>query len=796
MRKTISLNFDWHFVPSFSENFIIEKDILPDSKKVEIPHTVKELPLHHFDESEYQIESTYQLHFSVDESEKGNNLFLRFGGVMTTAKVYLNQFLLGFHEGGYTPFSYDVTNKVLFNTDNILLVKVDSNEIKDIPPFGNVVDYLGYGGIYREVWIDVLPKTYIEKCIIKTRESVTLVENEMNLDYTLKINHPIDNSFELTVTLYDGLTPVFIEKTDEKSTDLLLHSFLYDNVIRWSIDNPKLYRFEATIKQNNHIIDTISERFGFRDAKFSSEGFALNNKKVKLIGLNRHQSYPYVGYAMPKRMQEKDADILKYECGCNIVRCSHYMQSDHFINRCDEIGLLVFEEIPGWQYIGNEHFKELSLQNLEVMILHHINHPSIILWGTRINESSDDHDFYTLLSERAFELDDSRQIGGVRNLKNSELLEDVYTYNDFSHIGNNPGLENPRKVSHAVVPYLVSEHNGHIFPTKKFDPESKRTEQALRHMAVIDSAFKYESISGAIGWCLADYNTHKDFGSGDRVCYHGVTDMFRIPKYAAYAYLSQQRQKPVLMVASNMNIGEYSRSVIEKAVVFTNCDYIKFYHNDEFIDTIYSSWHQFPHVPYAPIIITDFIGKQLEDSHEYSKSVAKKIKKALLSYNKYGFQMPLLDKLRFLNLILIHNFTMEDAMDIYGKYLGNWGSTSSSYRFDGYIQDQLVISKSRGQSHKFTLVAEIDSQELQHDFTYDVTRIVVKLVDEYENVYPYGDETLQISTSDNLDIIGPKSTSLIGGSVGIYVKSKALGRGFVQIDSNFYPSIKLKVEVK
>ena len=121
----------------------------------------------------------------------------------------------------------------------------------------------------------------------------------------------------------------------------------------------------------------------------------------------------------------------KKELKCNIVRTSHYPQSTHFLDACDEVGLLVFEEIPGWQHIGDQAWQDLAVRNVGEMIRRDWNHPSIILWGVRINESLDDHEFYTRTNALAHQLDDSRQTGGVRYLRNSELLEDVFTINDF-----------------------------------------------------------------------------------------------------------------------------------------------------------------------------------------------------------------------------------------------------------------------------------------------------------------------------------------------------------------------------
>lgn len=155
----------------------------------------------------------------------------------------------------------------------------------------------------------------------------------------------------------------------------------------------------------------------------SGRRFLLNGRKVKLRGLNRHQSYPYVGLCDAGTMQKNDADILKYELGVNAVRTSHYPQSHYFLERCDEIGLLVFTEMPGWQHIGDEVWKEQAVENVGEMVTQYRNHTSIILWGVRINESADDDAFYTKTNALAHELDPTRPTGGVRAHKKSSLLE-------------------------------------------------------------------------------------------------------------------------------------------------------------------------------------------------------------------------------------------------------------------------------------------------------------------------------------------------------------------------------------
>ncbi|MFA5697722.1 MAG: glycoside hydrolase family 2 TIM barrel-domain containing protein, partial [Candidatus Izemoplasmatales bacterium] len=681
--------------------------------------------------------------------------------------------------------------------NNYLFVKVDSREIKDVPPFGNVVDYLCYGGIYREVTLSSLPPVYIKGGLIKTLESPRLIDSEMTLDLNLFLNQNVESDYNVQIAISKNQNNVYTDTVTGTFKNVIHYKTIIANIERWDINNPVFYNLQVNLIRNNEIIDQYLTRFGFRSAEFTTEGFILNNKKIKLIGLNRHQSYPYVGFAMPKRVQEKDADILKYELGCNIVRTSHYMQSDYFINRCDEVGLLVFEEVPGWQYIGDEHFKDLTCQNLHDMIITHANHPSIILWGVRINESPDDHDFYSKTNELANQLDDSRPTAGVRNFAGSELLEHVYTYNDFSHVGNNSGLVSPLKITKKRVPYLVTEHNGHIFPTKKFDPESKRTEQALRHLKVLDASFKSDLISGTIGWCMNDYNTHIEFGSGDRICYHGVMDMFRIPKYAASVYASQQKQIPVLTVASNMTMGEYSQSSLPPTVIFTNCDYVKVYRNGNYIDTFYSDWEEYPNIPNAPIIVDDYFGDLIVKNEKYKPRIAKRIKKALMAFQKYGWNLPLKAKLNVANLMIIHKFTFKDAETLYGKYIGDWGKDGAKYVYEGYIDDICVKTVTKGMTTQTLLSAVADDLLLFHKDTYDVTRIVIRMQDEFGNDLPFANHVVNITTTNELTIIGPSEIALIGGSIGVYVKTTGVvGMATVTIACEGQKEQKIKIDVQ
>ena len=303
-------------------------------------------------------------------------------------------------------------------------------------------------------------------------------------------------------------------------------------------------------------IDRKQVTFGFRTAEFRADGFYLNGKKTFLRGLNRHQSYPYIGYAAPESLQREDARILREELHCTAVRTSHYPQSPYFLDECDRRGLLVFTELPGWQHIGDDNWKDAACEMLQEMILQNRNHPSIILWGVRINESVDDDastpaPIKLPISWTPAVLPPACVSGKKPSAGGCLCLQRFF-----------PQRRNARrKAKKDVTPdmgkaLLISECNGHMYPTKAFDDGPHRQEHALRHVRVQNAAYASGEHAGCFGWCMFDYQTHKDFGSGDRICYHGVLDSFRNPKLAAAVYASQGDTDPVLAVSSSMDIGD------------------------------------------------------------------------------------------------------------------------------------------------------------------------------------------------------------------------------------------------
>ncbi len=479
-RLVFPMNRNWLYNSKFTE--AASEKTFDDAgfDRVVVPHTNIRLPWHGFDEKRYELVSIYRRHFKLPAEARGKHIFVHFEGVMTASTVWLNGQRLGEYKGGYTPFFFELTPHVDFDGDNVLAVAVDSSERPDIPPFGYEIDYLTFGGIYREVSLLAVAPTFIENISVRPKDVLT----HPSLEIDCFLQH-LESSGPLTLQaeLLDDESVIAkasaqVPKGGPSGEPVahVLNIASLTGIKLWDLEHRNLYSVRVRLLRGAQVVDEDTRRFGFREAQFTDHGFELNGKVIKLRGLDRHQTFPYVGQAMPARAQRRDAEILRNKLKCNIVRTSHYPQSRHFLDACDEIGLLVLEEIPGWQHIGDQAWQDISVDNVRRMIRRDWNHPSIILWGVRINESRDNHDFYTRTNAMAHQLDPTRQTGGIRYFQESEFLEDVFTMNDFGFPLKPPN--HPR--------YLNTEFVGHTYPTKTIDNVERLVEHTLRHARIHD----------------------------------------------------------------------------------------------------------------------------------------------------------------------------------------------------------------------------------------------------------------------------------------------------------------------
>jgi beta-galactosidase len=668
---------------------------------VTLPHSNARLSWHSFDETAFQFVSAYRRHFPALPGWKGKRVFVDFAGAMTAAAVAINGHRFAEYQGGYTPFSFELTPFLKLGADNVLAVQVDSTERAGIPPFGGNIDYLTFGGIYRDARLRVAPQLFIENVYAKAVDPLT---SARSVRVRCHLNGLAEGPITLAAELRDGDRLV---KT--AGSTVTVGADFYDVALEglgeielWSVANPKLYRVLVRLTGPGGARDEFETRIGFREARFTPEGFFLNGERLKLRGLNRHQTFPYVGGAMPARVQRRDAFILRKELHCNLVRTSHYPQSPDFLDACDELGLLVLEEIPGWQHIGDRAWQEIAIRNVGEMIRRDWNHPSIVLWGVRINESEDNHEFYTRTNALAHSLDDARQTGGVRYNYNSELLEDVFTMNDFGFPLRAP--------NHPL--YLNTEFVGHTYSTKRYDNVERIAEHVRRHARVHNQLAGDNRYAGGIGWCAFDYNTHRNFGSGDHICYHGVSDIFRIPKPAAYFYQSQcdPQEEIVLEAGFFWSSGDRSGAGGTGPVpILSNCDHLKIYYAGDLKAELEPDRKSWPNLKYPPF-----------------------------------------------------------TMNIGDIPLDPWGDLKIEGYRNGRLAKTLVLSGS-GRDADLKMLA--DDAELNGDGC-DATRVVLRVTDEYGNIRPFASAAIALTLSGPATLVGENPLALAGGAAAVWIKAK------------------------
>lgn len=778
MQQKVALNYHWLYKPDFTP---ADKNCTPETEGyevVDLPHTNKLLPLNYFSETAYQFVSCYKKIQQIPDSWRGQSVFLEFEGVMLSCSVYCNGLLVGGHEGGYTPFTVEITDAVQYGKENVLVVEVDSTEQESIPPFGKVVDYLTYGGIYREVWLYAADAVRLEGLWLDCPDPLAHTK-ELCCGCEITADAACQGTVQITMLSQEGVKVGRLQQKLSLEAGRKRYMVALDQlkgVALWDVETPILYEVEAILSVGG-CESSRKERFGFRQAQFTPEGFFLNGKKKKLIGLNRHQSWPYVGYAMPERIQRKDVELLKEELGCNMVRTSHYPQSRHFLDACDELGLLVMEEIPGWQHIGDEDWQKHSLEDLEAMIRRDYNRPSVILWGVRINESADHHSFYEQTNELAHAMDCGRQTGGVRYIRHSELLEDVYTYNDFTHAGE-ADVFSPQKMVTGLnksVPLLVTESNGHMYPTKRFDQELRLTEHAMRHLRVINECLSREDMAGSISWCAFDYNTHACFGSGDKICYHGVYDMFRNPKYAAYAYASQKNPKrePVMEPITLNSRGERDGGGTMPFYILTNCDYVRVYKNGSIVGDFHPMKEEFPHLEHPPIMVFHLMEEELQAGFsggdlEFLLSFLKKqvCKKTQTDIGSADFTL-------LSQLAERCNRDVKELIGMLFKSASGWGERENSLLLEGYVGKQPVCKRQIGEGkYGVKIVAEADDSELCiGGDTYDAVRVTVKALDNMGALMLFTQECVEIQLTGPARLLGPSRFPLTGGISSFWIRT-------------------------
>ena len=727
---------------------------------VTLPHTVAPLSWQNWDPSAWEQVWVYRKHFDAPADMSGLRVFLDFSAAITHSTVTLNGTQVADNLGGYLPVSAEITGQ-LQPDGNVVAVTLDSTFNMDVPPdrpapaLSTSVDYWQPGGIYRDVSLRAVPQIFLADVFAKPVNVLDASARQVVVQATVDAAVVPAGSLGLTVHVMDGgralaaaTVPVTISEVGQVTVTATVTGL--PDITLWDTGNPRLYTVVATLVADGSPLHDYQVRIGFREASFQLDGFYLNGSRVKLLGLNRHQFFPYAGAAMPARVQARDAEILRNELNCNMVRCSHYPQSEHFYDACDELGLMVWEEIPGWGYFGDAAWQQAAQADLHDMIVRDRSRPSVIVWGAMPNEAGEHVAEYTLYNELAHALDDSRPTGGDGSVTDASFVFDVYSNHDYSSVTGPGGVREPTldpPVDAAGKPYLICEAvgtlSGPAIYYRRTDTQAVQQGEATAHATVQNIAASDDRYCGLLAWSGFDYPS----GNGNEfqgVKYTGVVDEFRVPKPGAAIYQAQADPtlRPVIAPAFYWDFGPTSPvTSLGSAMICSNLDQLQVYVAGQLLATVTPDTAGYGSLPYPP------------------------------------------------------SFVDVSAVD---------GSALPDLRIDGYLGGVKVASRSLAadpSGDRLSLAA--DDAEIDGDGT-DATRLAVRAVDRFGAPRPYvtGPVTLTVDGPGVLVGDNPVDFTGTGGAAAVWIRSlpgspgpvtvtashPALGRAVARIEVREVPS--------
>jgi len=545
----VEQNFSTHWLYTPKDVSGGENPALNDAgfDHVSVPHANIITPGETFDPDLFRFISWYRKHFRPEDSWKGKLVTARFQGVMTVADVYLNGKHLAQHKGGYTSFDIDLTPALRFGADNVIAVRVDSRERKDVPPEGapKFYGFLAFGGMQRDVQLIVRDKLHIERVYYVT--SRIQPDAAVGATITVRNDRPVAVQAVVRVRLLDEQGKEVASAKSNANLNAGETQDVHADVTSitdpklWDPDHPNRYIAIAEITDGASAVDRDATWIGLRQLDWNNNGLLVNGHLLKIRGMNRHQTQTFIGGAVPNRLQRRDALILKYGLGLNMVRSSHYPPDPEFLDECDRIGLLVMDEFPDWQYVGQTaDWQQNAVDMAHDMILRDRNHPSIMVWGVHANEGSvhenDDRAFYARTYGLVHDLDPTRRPGGARESSgwHGKLVpEEVLTVNDYSSLDNWPQPVTGQ-------PWLITEYgDAEQFPV--WLDESDLLRFALRWARQLNSVYAHLEIAGSVGWAAFDYASPEFNTPWAVTAYHCLDDVYRLPKgFAGYVVESQK----------------------------------------------------------------------------------------------------------------------------------------------------------------------------------------------------------------------------------------------------------------
>lgn len=503
----------------------------------------------------------YRRIITLDATASGARIWLRFGAAMNVAECWLDGRRLGDNLGGFTPFVFDITDYIKAGTPALLALRLDNrdNAVTGPKPLADL-DFNMYGGLYRHVELVVKDSLHITDAILADRPAsggvlvhipeATAERARVRAQVHVRNADAQARSFTLRYRL------------EERGSDAPVASAARSLVLApgadvdvtaelelrrpslWSPQAPALYTLVTEIVEDAAVIDVETTRIGIRRFELSASGLRINGVRQFLRGTNRHQEYPYIGYALSDDAQYRDARLIK-DAGFDYVRLSHYLHAPAFMDACDELGLIVMNCLPGWQYFNREdpQFTELQYTNIRRMIRRDRNHACVLLWETSLNETDmpapfiarsqalgheelpGDQTFTCGWSDGYDVFIQARQHGGCTKETSRPCV--VSEYGDWEYYAHNAGL------NQAAWADLSPDHANSR--QLRWHGETRLLQQATNFQEAHNDNRKTIAFADGL-WVMFDYNR----GYAPDIESSGCADLFRLPKPSYHFFRSQR----------------------------------------------------------------------------------------------------------------------------------------------------------------------------------------------------------------------------------------------------------------
>ncbi len=558
----------------------------------------------------YQGEVWYRKHFTPEETWKGKQLFLHFEAIMGKAKVWINGTLVNEHYGGFLPVIANVTEYINYKEDNVIAIWADNSNDPSYPPGKpqDMLDFTYSGGIYRDCWMIVHNNVFITDPNYENETAggglfvsfghISQSQAEIRLDAHVRNSSNTYFSGKIEYQLFDkdnrrvcqASKAFSVSKGKARNTSLTIK---VEKPELWEPDSPYLYQLHVLLKdKSGHIVDGYRRRIGIRSIEFKGkDGFWLNGKPYPypLIGANRHQDFAIIGNALSNSLHWRDAKKLR-DAGLRVIRNAHYPQDPAFMDACDELGLFVIVNTPGWQFWNKEPiFAQRVYSDIQNMVRRDRNHPSVWMWEPILNETWYPEDFaknvvdilheeypypycyagcdVTAKGHEYFPIHFTHPLNGAGGAFNTSKMDpkiSYFTREWGDNVDDWNSHNSPSRVNRAwgEIPMLI-QAQGYAKTDYKYTCYDVLYRNTRQHM----------------GGCLWHSFDHQR-GYHPDPFYGGIMDAFRQPKLSYYMFCAQRPvEKNNRLIAENGPMVFIANAMTpfspKDVTVYSNCDEVR-----------------------------------------------------------------------------------------------------------------------------------------------------------------------------------------------------------------------------